>query len=127
METVIYLDTHAAMWLRGGQVEKFSSAARKAIEESDLLISPMVFLEFQYLFEIGRFTESGQAVFDALSQRAGVSICDLPFSEVAKEAMNHNWTRDPFDRLIVSQARVGRASLVSKDSVIKEHYAKVIW
>jgi len=42
------------VWLAGGEVEKISAPAAEAIRKSDLVISPMVLLELQYLFEIKR-------------------------------------------------------------------------
>lgn len=126
---MIYLDTHAALWLRASQPERFSAKARQVMQENrnHLLISPMVLVELQYLVETKRWLESAQGVLDALSKGARVSLCDLPFSEVAQESLSQSWTRDPFDRLIVSQARVAQAPLISKDRAIREHYAAAVW
>lgn len=44
-----------------------------------------------------------------------------------KEALALNWTRDPFDRLIVAHANVIKCHLITKDSFIKSHFSKVIW
>ena len=55
-QRISYLDTHVVAWLYEGLVEKLSSPARQAIEDSTLLFSPMVELELQYLHEIGRLT-----------------------------------------------------------------------
>ncbi len=46
-----YLDTHVAIWLYDGLAEKLSPSAKKQIDGNDLLISPMVLLEFQYLYD----------------------------------------------------------------------------
>lgn len=51
---MIYLDTHVVIWLYIGDSTRFSETAKKAIEEHDLLISPLVTLELTYLYEIGR-------------------------------------------------------------------------
>jgi PIN domain nuclease of toxin-antitoxin system len=55
-QSVVFLDTHITVWLYAGLIEKISQTAKKTIEANDLLISPMVKLELQYLFEIGRIT-----------------------------------------------------------------------
>ena len=48
---VIYLDTHILVWLYGGMVDLLSEKAKTLIESEDLVISPLVELELQYLFE----------------------------------------------------------------------------
>lgn len=127
MAALIYLDTHAMAWLYAGRIERIPSAARKAINESEVLVSPMALVELQYLIEIGRFTDPVEQVIEILGRDLGLKICDLPFSEVARRAFSLTWTRDPFDRLIVSQAALREAPLVTKDGVIHEHFRGALW
>ncbi len=54
---MIYLDTHVVVWLYAGLTARLRPAARDLLNTSDLAISPMVFLELQYLYETGRTTE----------------------------------------------------------------------
>ena len=49
MAALAYLDTHVAAWLFAGDVTRLSAAARGAIEKNDLLLSPAVVFELQYL------------------------------------------------------------------------------
>lgn len=127
MAPLIYLDTHALAWLYAGQIERIPAAARKAINESELLVSPMVLVELQYLIEIGRFTDPVEQVLEILGRDLGLKVCGLPFPEVARRACTLSWTRDPFDRLIVSQASLQEAPLVTKDGDIHEHYRGALW
>jgi PIN domain nuclease of toxin-antitoxin system len=46
---------------------------------------------------------------------------------VAREAEAHDWTRDPFDRLIVAQASLFDAPLITKDADVHAHYRNVVW
>ena len=48
---MIYLDTHVVAWLYAGLVDHMNSALLKIINRERLLISPMVVLELEYLFE----------------------------------------------------------------------------
>ncbi len=127
MAPLIYLDTHVAVWLYGGRTDLFPEAAQKLLQENDLLISPMVVLELQYLFEIQRTAEPAQGVVAALTRDLGLGICDLPFSEVARAALGQDWTRDPFDRLIVSQAALREAPLLTRDRLLHDHYSRAVW
>jgi PIN domain nuclease of toxin-antitoxin system len=56
---MIYLDTHVVLWLYLRTGEGLSERARHSIEyEPEILISPMVLLELDYLHEVGRTTHS---------------------------------------------------------------------
>lgn len=122
-----YLDTHVAAWLYAGRVELLSKKAKRAIEDGELLVSPAVTLELQYLYETKRAAEPGRRVIEDLRGRIGVGICDLPFDDVIGRALDHRWTRDPFDRIIVGQASLREAALLSKDRAIRSHYARALW
>ena len=127
MATVIYLDTHVVAWLFAGEHQRLSAAGRRAVEEHDLLVSPAVVLELQYLFETKRTTTPGPAVVDDLAGRIGLTVCDLPFPRVAQEAVAQSWTRDPFDRMIVAQAAIRATGLLTKDRIIRRRYAPAFW
>ena len=127
MAALIYLDTHVVVWLYAGRVEQIPERARNAIRENELLISPMVLLELQYLHEIGRVSELPGAVIEALEEELGLRMCEVPFSQVARRALEQSFTRDPFDRLIVSQAALRGLPLVTKDRMIHENYSESIW
>jgi PIN domain nuclease of toxin-antitoxin system len=87
----------------------------------------MVRLEMQYLFEIARVAAPASTVLDELTVKIGLRICDAPFLQVVQEAERQPWTRDPFDRLIVAQASLHGAVLITKDDTIAENYAHTIW
>ena len=124
---MIYLDTHVAAWLYAGQPGSLSNTAMREISNESLLISPMVLLELQLLFEIGRAKDPASKVAEHLARDLGVAVCDHPFPLVAASAMEVNWTRDPFDRLIVAQAAANDAPLLTKDARILRHYKRAIW
>jgi PIN domain nuclease of toxin-antitoxin system len=120
---VIYLDTNAALFFYERDLERFSSSALRAVEESDdLRVSPMAVLELEFLHEIKRIRVSARRVTDTLAAELGVRICDAPFLSVVHRGIDERWTRDPFDRLIVAQARVAQAPLITKDRRMQAHY-----
>ena len=127
MDTLIYLDTHVVAWLYAGRVDLLSRKAHDLIDREGLLVSPMVALELQYLFEVGKTSEEASTVLDALRNSLGLEICRTGFHQVAANAVTLSWTRDPFDRLIVAQAAHRRASLVTRDETILENYPQAIW
>lgn len=126
-EEVTYLDTHIVMWLYDGEVEKLSAAATAGIEDDDLVISPMVLLEIQYLHDLQRVRPAAVTVINQLSRDMGLSVSRLPFALVVDHALHQKWVRDPFDRLIVAHASANDAPLITKDERIRRHYKRAIW
>ncbi len=125
---IAYLDTHVSLWLVQGRTEKLSQAARRAVERFDLRISPMVLLELGYLYEIRRAPIAAVPAAAKLQAELGLEVCPYPFPKVAYAALSETWTRDSFDRLIVSHAKANAmAPLLTADEEIRAHYAPAIW
>lgn len=127
MAALTYLDTHVAAWLYAGRIDLLSRRAANAIEEGELLISPMVVLELQYLRETGRLAVNADTIVRALQAQIGLRVCDLVFPTVVDSALEQSWTRDPFDRIIVGHAAAAGRSLISKDRGIRRHYRHTVW
>ena len=128
MADLIYLDTHVVVWLYAQGAASLSPRAAQEVEAAaELRCSPMARLEVQYLFEVGRITEPALVVMDELAATLGLRICDTPFFAVVREAEQQTWTRDPFDRLIVAQAELNGAPLVTKDETIHAVYPRAVW
>jgi PIN domain nuclease of toxin-antitoxin system len=126
--TAAYLDTSVAVWLAQGDLNRITPTALDSIRNSNLLVSPMVALELAYLHEINRITLTSQDVLLKLRAELGVEVCDSSFSSLIAIAVNEKWTRDPFDRIIVSHAKVnGLSPLISSDEAIQKNYVKTVW
>jgi PIN domain nuclease of toxin-antitoxin system len=125
---IAYLDTPTAVWLAEGTLARHSRRAAGVVNKSDLLLSPMVVLELEYLFELRRSKLQAREVLLKLEHEAGVRVCDLSSPEITQVAIDEKWTRDPFDRVIVAHAKAnGWASLVSADEKIAKNYARTVW
>jgi len=125
---IAYLDTHIAALIAEGRKSRLSKEAIGLINRADLLLSPMALLELEYLYEIKRSRFPARDLFEKVAQEIGLRLCDLPFSTVAGAALNESWTRDPFDRMIVAQAKAnGFAWLITSDQQIPKHYPRAVW
>jgi len=122
-----YLDTHVTLWLYAGETARISKRAANLINGEALLASPIVLLELQYLREIGRLTATPRAVAAELKRRVGLEVQSRPLDEIVEQARDLDWTRDVFDRLIVAQAALDAAALVTTDRTIRKHYPKAVW
>ena len=123
-----YLDTQVAVWLSQGAMDRMSAAATRQMAETNLLLSPMALLELEYLYEIRRILLSAEAVRLKLEHELGVIVCQLDFAAITNAALNEKWTRDPFDRLIVANAKAnGLSPLISADEEIRSNYPRAVW
>jgi PIN domain nuclease of toxin-antitoxin system len=124
----IYLDTHAAIFLHAGALELLGTEGKRVIEANDLLICPMVLLEFNYLYEKQKIRYDARSIYTALNATFGVTLCALPFADVAHQALDLTWTRDAFDRMIVAQAQVNHNSvLITRDRIMHLNYRECVW
>ncbi len=123
-----YLDTNVVLWLIEGNTARISPKAQEVLRQATLLLSPMVLLELQYLFEVGRSVISPKGALLKLRHEIGLQLCDLAFPPIVEAALEEGWTREPFDRLITAHARAnGYAALVTADVKIREHYPMAVW
>jgi PIN domain nuclease of toxin-antitoxin system len=124
---VIHLDTHVLAWLYEGSIERFPASVQRLLDDNDLGISPMVELELEYLYEIGRLQATGRDVLQDLDGRIGVRKSSAPFARIIEEARELTWTRDPFDRIIVATAMADEVALITRDGDILTHYHRARW
>ena len=124
---MIHLDTHVVVWLYLGRVDLLPAPVSALIEREDIVISPIVLLELQYLRETGRIQSDPLAMIDDLVRTIELTVSGSAFEEIVREACRHAWTRDPFDRMIVAHAHVDGARLLTKDRTIRRHTRTALW
>lgn len=120
----LLLDTHVVLWQLAGS-RTVSPAARAAIEQAtDLLFSVVSFAEIGVKAALGKLS-----VPDDLRQhvlQAGLQVLQLEADHglaVAGLPMHH---RDPFDRLLVAQARCEQLTIVTADRRISAYDVSVL-
>ena len=126
--SLVYLDTGVAIRLASGALDRLSKNALKVLEVSDLYISPMALVEMEQLFEAGRILFNARDIRRKLEAEAGLRVCTLPFAQIAAVALDEKWAHDPFDRLIVANAKAnGLAPLISADPEFMRRYPRTVW
>ena len=68
------LDTHVAVWLLKGARDLPQRAQSRIETDDEILISPMVLLDIQNLYEIGRLRAAPEKIFDILSATIGLRV-----------------------------------------------------
>jgi len=109
----LLLDTHIVLWELGGS-RRMPPAAQAAVESAtELLFSVVSFAEIGVKVGVGKLSvpaDLRERVLDSglqilgLSAKHGLAVAELP--------MHH---RDPFDRLLIAQARGEQLSIVTAD------------
>jgi PIN domain nuclease of toxin-antitoxin system len=127
MESRLALDTHIIIWLYSKDFSQFTPKVQKLLHSSELIVSPMVRLELALLYEIGRVDSPPDMVFRDLQSTLPITVLDLDFALASKEAETLQWTRDPFDRLIVATSQATRIPLLTKDKNILANFNLAVW
>jgi PIN domain nuclease of toxin-antitoxin system len=126
----LLLDTHAFLWFVGGR-EDLSEAASRAILDGDnlLFLSPASYWEMCIKISIGKLVlaDGWSRLFEREMRRNGIRWLEMTaehFRGTIDLPFHH---RDPFDRLLVSQAVHERCSIVTADPWIPRYRVKTIW
>jgi PIN domain nuclease of toxin-antitoxin system len=122
----LILDTHAALWWLSGD-ERIGAAAEEHVADAtnQILLSAAVVWEVAIKRSLGKLRAPDE--FAATFLVGGAQ--PLPISlEHAAEVERLPWHhRDPFDRLLIAQAIVERAALVSGDEAVRAYEVRVVW
>ena len=70
---IAFLDTHVCVWMAQGDVHRLSKPAYDMMQSAELLISPMVLIELEYLYEIERIIIPPHGIITKLREEAGIS------------------------------------------------------
>ena len=127
MTISVFIDTNIVLWAVRGEFKKLSKIAEKTISENSLLYSPMVRLELEYLYEIGKIRYDAQQFLNVLHKSLEINEANSSFSAVCANACKIGWTRDSFDRLIVAEADLHKAKLITADEKIIKNYKRAVW
>jgi len=122
----LLLDTHAALWWLSGD-ERFGDAAAAYLSDasSQVLLSAAVVWEVAIKRSLGKL----EAPADFAPTLLGAGALPLPVSvghaAAVEELPWHH--RDPFDRLLVAQAVLELAAVVSRDPAFLRYGVPVVW
>ncbi len=126
----LLLDTNAFLWPMT-EPEKLSVKARTACEDPDneLLLSVVSAWEVQIKLQLGKL-ELDDPLADVIERQRNKNNAKLLPIELAHiyalgDLEHHH--RDPFDRLLIAQARVEGAEFVTHDKVIADYAVKTLW
>jgi PIN domain nuclease of toxin-antitoxin system len=122
----LLLDTHAALWFVGGDQHLSQVAHCHLTDRSNLvLLSAVVVLEISIKRSLGKL----KVPDDYMDLLLGAGAQALPLSiDHASSVERLPWHhRDPFDRMLIAQAGIEAAGVVTRDARFAEYGVAVIW
>ena len=121
----LLLDTHVVLWWQRDD-RRLKDAARRAIATADVVwVSAVSSWEVTIKMALGRLKLSEPFhVLLAADDFAELPLTMAHASALASLPAHHS---DPFDRVLVAQARVEGATIVSHDRALAPYGAPMIW
>lgn len=124
----VLLDTHAFLWWCDDSPE-LSLAARNAMERNDCFVSMATFWEIAIKVSLGKLRLPGpiEKYLADQMQLNGFERMEIGFRHCVRVGKLTWAHRDPFDRLLASQALEERIPIVSRDPIFTQYGLERIW
>jgi PIN domain nuclease of toxin-antitoxin system len=122
----LLFDTHAALWWTRAD-ERFSAVARQRgfDPQNRVLLSAVVVWEVAIKRALGKLEAPADLVQSLLEAGAAPLPVTLEHA-AAVEGLPHHHS-DPFDRLLIAQAKVEGAVIVTRDPAFGAYGVPVLW
>lgn len=126
----VLIDTHALLWWLSDDAS-LSRPARKAMSETGnvLLVSAASAWEISTKVRLGRLpgAEELAADFQGFMLREGFTTMDITAEHGIRAGMLPGPLRDPFDRMLISQAQAENVSIVSNERIFETYGVRRVW
>jgi PIN domain nuclease of toxin-antitoxin system len=122
----LLLDTHAAVWWTADDERVGEQASKRLTDSStEILLSAAVVWEIAIKRSLGKL----RAPPDLVSTLVGAGARPLAVTfEHAAAVERLPWHhRDPFDRVLVAQAGIEGAAIVSGDAALRAYGVPIVW
>ncbi len=122
------IDTHALLWYLRDSSE-LSEKAHEIIDNEEQIFTSIASLwEIAIKHSIGKLDlELSITQIEELCKQKDISILPIAskhLDELKKLPNHHN---DPFDRLIICQARTENLTIITRDTIIPKYSVKTLW
>lgn len=124
------LDTHALIWL-DNEPNRLSNTVSElcADKNNELLFSIASVWEMQIKLKLGKLNLPLPLTEMIMGQQKtnGIKLLSVELSHVVELGTLPDYHKDPFDRMLIAQARIESTILVSDDTQIAKYPISVIW
>jgi PIN domain nuclease of toxin-antitoxin system len=127
---MIYLiDTHALIWFITDS-DKLPHKSRQIIEnkENFCFVSIATFWEIGIKYSLGRIdlTSDLKTIFQIIEE-TGFDILPITVNQILTNTSLEFHHQDPFDRMIIAQAKTENMTIISKDRQFENYNVPLIW
>ena len=126
----LLLDTHALIWFLEGS-KSLGREASRAIEDqsNDVLVSAVSAIEVTNKFRTGKLKQAELLArdFEATILAYGFAPLSVTVAHARLAGSLDIPHRDPFDRLLIAQARIEQLALVSNEKVFDAFGVTRLW
>jgi PIN domain nuclease of toxin-antitoxin system len=126
----LLLDTHALLWWLFDD-PKLSAAARSAIvsPSNEIVVSAASAWEIATKHRLGRLPEAGDVAvrLPQYLRRARFAVLSISLEHAMAAGALPGPHKDPFDRMLVAQARLENLPVATIDRVFRDYGVAVIW
>ena len=124
------LDTHALIWW-DSEPQRLSQKILNICQDTKnvLLVSVASLWEMQIKLQLGKL-KLNKPLAELVSGQMEINkidILDVKLQHVLALGKLPSLHKDPFDRLLIAQADIEQAILVTKDQIFREYEVKVVW
>jgi PIN domain nuclease of toxin-antitoxin system len=122
----VLLDTHALLWWVTDD-PRLTATARAAIASAPVVVSVVSLWEIEIKRTLGRIDADVRQLLQEINRTEGFRMLDVRPTHVltlGELPLLHN---DPFDRMLVAQAKRDRLALVTRDEAIAGYGLEVVW
>jgi PIN domain nuclease of toxin-antitoxin system len=126
----VLLDTHTLLWWLFDD-PRLSVPARKAIATSDneAIVSSASAWEITTKYRLGKLPKAGDVPtrLPTYLRKARVSVLSISLEHAIAAGALPGPHRDPFDRMLIAQARLEKLPVITTDPVFKEYGVRICW
>lgn len=126
----LLLDTHALLWALQDNPRLSARAADKLEEaNAEKLVSAVSVYEICLKYRLGKLPKVNVLVegFEQILVASGCVFLPVTFAHAKEAGLLSVKHKDPFDRLLIAQARIERVPIVSNEKLFDAFGIKRIW
>ncbi|HYE29380.1 MAG TPA: type II toxin-antitoxin system VapC family toxin [Allosphingosinicella sp.] len=125
----LLLDTHTLLWAVEANTRLSRRAAEALNAASEKLVSSVTVYEICLKHRLGKLPGFAALVnqFERVLQETGCDVLPVTFAHAREAGLLSIEQKDPFDRLLIAQARIEGVPVVSNDKAFDAFGVERIW
>ena len=129
---IYLLDAHTFLWwARGSPALSKTASSILQNPQNRLAVSVASVWELSLKYSLGKLPDfqpfENSKILSQFLETQAIQLLPVALDDISLAATLPMHHKDPFDRIIIAQARRRQMTLLSKDEVFKRYAVKVVW